>query len=315
MGGDMIGSSTVLIGSEQALQYPEHLLEAKERTIQESGLSERIQAQSGASKAGEAEFASKQSRASLLRLLQAHGKLPALHTLIGLEKSGTPVQVDLSRRESWHLVVDGPSGDSRSNMLRVCAAGMALSSRQSQLQYIALDPGGRELVFLESCPHMLTDLVSDWLFAEEVMQWLVGETVHRQQYRIENPHIFLWIDKMDLLYTSMSRAARKRLASLWERGPEFGIHIAVSINSEIKKFEDIFPSLASSVHISLVDHKQAHPGSTNVYRSTVSIEGKRVPFRPALFTAQEMNEAAKLLRAGSRLTGESLLKEGVSDEY
>jgi len=311
----MIGSSPVLTGSEQVLQYPEHVLEKKKHIIKESAASERIQAYSGASWAGEAGLASKESRASLLSLLQAQGRLPALHTLIGLEKSGAPVLVDFSRKESWHLIVDGPSEKSRSNMMRVCAAAMALSSRQSHLQYIALDPGGRELVFLESCPHMLTDLVSDWLFTEEVMQWLVGETVHRQQSRIENPHIFLWIDKFDLLHSSMSRAARKRLALLWERGPEFGIHIAVSMNSETRKLDGVFPGLASSVHISLVDHKQVEPELTNIYRSTLSIEKKRVPFRPVQFSAREMNEAAKLLCAGSRPTGESLLREGVSDEH
>ncbi|MBN1265407.1 MAG: hypothetical protein JXA25_07935 [Anaerolineales bacterium] len=310
----MIGSTPMLTDSQTMRRYKGFpSLKEKQKGPSGEAVTHRQAAREEQRQAVPADFTKPGPRISLLPLLHVHGKLPALHGLVGLDENGTPLTFDFSRRQSWHLLVDGPSGSGKSNVLRTCAAAMALSTKQSQLQYIALDPGGRDMVFLEACPHMLTDLVSDWLFTEEILQWLIRETSHRQRYRIVNPHLFLWIDDLHLLYRVLSRAARQRLVSLWEKGPEFGIHIAVSMNSRITEFKDIFPSLASSVHISLMNRQPAPAVSAQGFRSVLHLEGNQKSFEPVLFFAREMNIAADLLRTGFRLIDGTLLMEGGAD--
>jgi len=240
------------------------------------------------------------------------GQLPPLTALIGVEETG-PVMIDFSQPASWHLLIEGPRGSGRSELLRACAAGLALSNRQSRMQFIGIDMGCRELAFLESMPHMLTDLVSDWLFSEEVLRWLVQEMHHRRHRRIDNPHLIVWIHDMDALWSQMTRSGREKLEALWEKGPEHGIHIAATISGNMEKTLGKFRSLASSVHISLRDQLPPGPGEVQVRRGEVRSSGRVTGFQPVSFTAREMNTAAQLFSAGFRMTGQYQSGEGVAD--
>jgi hypothetical protein len=249
----------------------------------------------------------------LLPMLHILGQLPPLTCLTGVEEQ-RPLMINFTRPASWHLLVEGPRESGRSELLRACAAGLALSNRQSRMQFIGIDMGCRELAFLESMPHMLTDLVSDWLFGEEILRWLVQEMQHRRLGRISNPHLFVWIHEADVLLSQLSFSGREKLEELWEKGPQHGIHIAATISSDFEKSNAMFRSLASVVHISLRDQQpRPGPGVVQARRGEVRSSGRVTGFQPVSFTAREMNTAAQLFSAGFRMTGQYQPGEGVAD--
>ncbi len=248
----------------------------------------------------------------LLPMLHMLGQLLPLTCLTGVEEQ-RPVMIDFTQPASWHLLIEGPRGSGRSELLRACAAGLALSNRQSRMQFIGIDMEGRELSFLESMPHMLTDLVTDRLFGEEILRWLVREMQHRRLGRINNPHLFVWIHEADVLWSQLSFNGRKKLEELWENGPQHGIHINASISSNFEKSIALFRSLASVVHISLRDQQPPGQGVVQARRGEVRSSGRVTGFQPVSFTAREMNTAAQLFSAGFRMTGQYQSGEGVAD--
>lgn len=247
------------------------------------------------------------SHLPLLPLLHGMGRLRPLTALLGIDKDENPLMLDLGRPGSWHMVLEG-SGSS--NILRAAAAAMALSTRQSQLQYIGIDPSGQDLLFLESIPHTLAELVRDELFTEEMLRWLVDEMGSRRRLRIAEPHLVVWIDHMEDLAGMISGRARRNLTRVWREGPECGIHLAAA-GCRFSKYRSLIPGLASSVHISSAE--RAADSSSGRAQAVLRMEGKRYRFSPVEFPAREMNTAAALFRAGFRMTGPSLYVRGGSD--
>jgi len=154
-------------------------------------------------------------------------------------------------------------------------------------------------------------VVRDWVFTEEILQWLVKEALHRQRYHITNPHIVVFINDLHTVAISLSRAARQRLVSLWQRGPAFGIHIAAAGDSAVLEFGGLFPSLASSVHYYPADRQSvSSSGGKVIARPGFCLAGEETEFKPVSFSAREMNIAADLMHSDFRLYGERDLVPG-----
>ena len=86
-----------------------------------------------------------ESQLRLLPLMHAMGQLKPLTAVLGMATAGYPLTLSLVDPTSQHLLVEGPTGSGKSELLRTLLISLALTSRPSQLQVLAIDPSGRPL--------------------------------------------------------------------------------------------------------------------------------------------------------------------------
>lgn len=158
---------------------------------------------------------------ALLWLLDALGGAQPGEVIAGVGRSGRPVTLSLDEPGSHHIFIWGPAGSGKSELLRTLMIGLALSKRPSELQFIGLDIGGRELAVLEALPHHLIDMASEAEYAQELIDWL-GELI---ELRLANgttrPQIALLCDELDHLTLD----TRTGLGSIMASGEKAGVHV------------------------------------------------------------------------------------------
>jgi hypothetical protein len=150
----------------------------------------------------------------LLPLMNAMGQLEPLTAVIGMSVEGGPLTLALSNRNTSHLLVEGPAGCGKSELLRTLLLSLALTSRPSQLQIVALDFNNQQLTCLEALPHALTELATEAGFALELLQWLSEETERRHRYHVTRPELLLLIDGLDQA-TAEVRHSTAALLAKW----------------------------------------------------------------------------------------------------
>jgi DNA segregation ATPase FtsK/SpoIIIE-like protein len=169
----------------------------------------------------------------LLPLLHALPDLVPLTAVVGMMTTGTPLLFNLNRRSTWNLLVTGPSGSGKSELIRSLTVSLALTSRRSQVNFLGIDMGGRELAVLEALPHALTDLATEPGFARELILWLGLEIERRLATGIEQPHLILVVDDLDWLEREQDAEALAALIRIGRRGIAAGIHYLAACRSPL----------------------------------------------------------------------------------
>ncbi|MGA9531229.1 MAG: FtsK/SpoIIIE domain-containing protein [Anaerolineales bacterium] len=164
----------------------------------------------------------------LLPLMQAIGDLPPRSAVIGMTAQDHPLTLCLRDPASQHLLISGPVGSGKSELLRTLLLSLALTSRPAQLQAVGIDLSGRELACLESLPHALTDLGSGPGFALELLEWLDGEIDRRRQSSVADPAIVLLVDDWDRLLPNIAGRAQAAMCKCLTVGADVGVHLLLA---------------------------------------------------------------------------------------
>jgi DNA segregation ATPase FtsK/SpoIIIE-like protein len=169
----------------------------------------------------------------LLPLLHALPNLAPLTAVVGMMTTGSPLLFNLNRRSTWNLLVTGAGGSGKSELIRSLMISLALTSRRSQVNFLGIDMGGRELAVLEALPHALTDLATEPGFARELILWLGLEIERRLATGIEQPHLVLVIDDLDWLEREQDAEALSALIRIGRQGIAAGVHYLAACRSPL----------------------------------------------------------------------------------
>lgn len=172
--------------------------------------------------------ASPEPELRLLPLMQAVGDLAPRTALIGMTAEDHPLTLCLHDPASRHLLIDGPAGSGKSELLRTMLLSLALTSRPAQLQAMAIDLSGQELTCLESLPHALTDVATGPGFALELLEWLAAEVDQRRQADVTDPAIVLLIDDLDRFPAPLGERAEAAVRKCLSDGAAVGVHVLLA---------------------------------------------------------------------------------------
>lgn len=174
---------------------------------------------------------------SLLDLMTITPSLPPLTLLLGLDEHGRALHWQLSPDELPHLLVAGVDNAGKTSLLRSIALSLALQHRQSQLQLVVLDgsTAGKFETFtslepLSLLPHVLSPVAYDVDDYRELLDFLSGECLYRQDQQMDTPKIVVMIDEVLKLLQSDSKrqAMSENISLLLQRGPAVGIHLLLT---------------------------------------------------------------------------------------
>jgi DNA segregation ATPase FtsK/SpoIIIE-like protein len=167
----------------------------------------------------------------LLPLLNVMGVVPEMHAVLGMGADNKPLALNL---QQGHLLILGPKGCGKSELLRTILFSLALNNRQSQLQVLGIDLSGRELAALDALPHTLAELATEPEFAGGLLLWLRDEMERREVYRVVRPNILLVIDDVDRLVQSGPEHVQETLHFIAHQGVSRGVHLILTSNAQLK---------------------------------------------------------------------------------
>lgn len=237
----------------------------------------------------------------LLPLLHAIPSLSALTAVVGILKAGKPLLLRFGKRNTWNLIVSGPQGCGKSELLRTITISLALTSRRSELGILGIDIGGQELALLEALPHAITDLASDQRFAEELLIWLAEEMFRRSESEIFQPNLVMVMDDMDWLLSGRYHEALAALRVIMQRGQQSGVHLlgAVRDPQGLMDAEVLNPQgLVRAISTSVTDGQP--PPSVGRFQFTTGSEGRDADV--AWLSVRDIDTAVRLANAGWRAT-------------
>lgn len=165
----------------------------------------------------------------LLDLMAGLPPLPPATTTLGLAQDGTPIVLNFVEDDIGHVLIAGRGEAGKTALLRSMALSAALTSRQAQLQLVALSPGERqsaeELRLLSYIPHMMLPLVRSRAAAHDALSFLSDEMAYRLRHRRTRPTIIVLIDELETL---LEGVALEHVAGLLQAGEQAGIHLVLS---------------------------------------------------------------------------------------
>jgi DNA segregation ATPase FtsK/SpoIIIE-like protein len=172
---------------------------------------------------------------SLLDLLSLTPDVPPATAVLGLSADRRPVMLRFDERQVTHVLLSGASGAGKSALLRTIALSLALYNRQSQAQFLILDPlvDGRSPSFpylqpLNYLPHLLTPICYQIEEAAQALQFLVNEMSRREEHTISQPVLIVFIDKAASLMQIGGAPISEAITCLLQRGDKTGIHLILS---------------------------------------------------------------------------------------
>ncbi len=229
----------------------------------------------------------------LLPFMRSLGDLDPLTAILGQEMAGRPALISLVGREPSHVMVRGPSGSGKSELLRVALISLGLTSRRSQLALQGIDIGGRELSMMEALPHAHGALATNPSAAQSIVAGLEIESRRRDAQGITTPHVVLFIDDLAWMCRDRRQRALHSLLRLLEVGGSVGLHIFAALRApamqRLAPLHDRWR--AKSVYpLSAIDRPRA---AGHLFE----IERRRPPvaMRAAWLSAADIDEAAGLV--------------------
>jgi DNA segregation ATPase FtsK/SpoIIIE-like protein len=169
----------------------------------------------------------------MLPLLHSIRRIQPCTSLAGMQAGQRPLLIDWSRSSTWHAWIDAPGGSGKSELLRSLLVSLALTSRSSEVQFLGIDLGGRELAVLEALPQSTYMLASEAGYADELLHWLVEEIDHRRRIGFSNPHLFLFIDEAEGLLDTMGLELDSLLQEIALKGRHAGVHMIGACRSTV----------------------------------------------------------------------------------
>lgn len=187
---------------------------------------------------------------SLLDLLALTPDVPAGTAVLGLSDNGRPVLLRFDDGQMSHVLLSGASGAGKSALLRTMALSLALHNRQSQAQFLILDPqieeqpaGYAYLKPLNYLPHLLTPVCYSVEEAAEALQFLVNEMERRDEDNIIQPALIVFIDQAASLMEMGGAPVVETITRLLQRGALAGIHLILSTQ---RPGADVFSALVQA---------------------------------------------------------------------
>ncbi|MFP3854788.1 MAG: FtsK/SpoIIIE domain-containing protein, partial [Anaerolineales bacterium] len=169
-----------------------------------------------------------ESELRLLPLMHAVGSLPPLTALLGMSAEGHPCTLSLEDAATRHLLIEGSAGSGKSELMRSLMLSLALTSRPSQLQMMALDSSGRELTCLEALPHALTDMAVGGEFALELIDWLTEEAERRREHRSPRPALVLFVDAIEEFENTIQNALIRLTGQIRSAAADGGVRLVIA---------------------------------------------------------------------------------------
>ena len=190
------------------------------------------------------------------------------------------------------------------NSLRSLLISLALTSRSSEVQFLGIDLGGRELAVMEALPQSTYMLASEAGYAIELLYWLLEEIDHRKRVVFSNPQLFLFIDDLTGLLEIMGPELDLLLQEIALKGRQVGVHLVGACRPDAFYQLPSLRALPAVVHVTpVVVSRSDRP----------AIEG-RFMFRErrnetvvdiAWMSAGDLDRAVDLARSGWRACARS----------
>jgi S-DNA-T family DNA segregation ATPase FtsK/SpoIIIE len=174
----------------------------------------------------------------LLDLLAITPYLPPATAVLGLTASGKPMVHTFSTEPKPHVLITGHEEAGKTTLLRTIAASLALTSKQGQIQLLAINPlsANRQrqqahdaaLQPLSYLPHMLTDVATRQSEITELLLFLVREMNHRIEHEFVYPRMVILIDQAATVMEHGGRTVKQAIQTLAQRGAQSGFHLVLS---------------------------------------------------------------------------------------
>ncbi len=229
----------------------------------------------------------------LIPLLQAVGMLPPWTALVGMTEAGAPLVVQLCGPATDTMVAVGPAGCGKSELLRTVALSLALTTPASNLQFLGIDIGGRELAVLESLPHLAADLATTARQAGALLSRLAAEIDGDWAGGAgDRPRVLVVDDDGWLVGAEADRLPVLR--RLVQAGPAVGIHVLAASREARPAWLARRPGVvvAQALHYS----QGLHPTAPGRFLLRSHRDVARV--RAASLTAGDLDRVRRLVQAG-----------------
>ena len=237
----------------------------------------------------------------LLPLLHAMPGLLPLTGVVGMSAIGNPLTLNLENKATSNLLVFGPEGCGKSELLRTLMLSLALTSRHSQVNFIGIDIGGREFAVLEALPHAITDLATEPGFAMDIILWLREEIERRKTVGVTRPHLTLFIDDLGWFIQSRDAEVIAALSAIVRLGQDVGVHLLAASHTPLP------PALRKLLHhrgmVEAVAVREQSRSGSKVGRFRFTAGRDTSVADTTWMSAHDLDTAVRLVKAGWRAAG------------
>lgn len=167
----------------------------------------------------------------LMQLFPKLGDMPRQSAVLGLDNSGRPLILRLASPEVAHVLIAGTTGSGKTALARSMALSLAMTNRLGEIQLLFIDPKRNgfdpfaRLSREQRLPHLLRPVIDDVHQAIFILGEMVAEMVRRDQQRISEPRLIIFIDEVADLMEQGGKAMDRLMTRLTQRGRSAGIHL------------------------------------------------------------------------------------------
>jgi S-DNA-T family DNA segregation ATPase FtsK/SpoIIIE len=215
----------------------------------------------------------------LLNLLALLPDVPPATAVLGLTEDGKPMVHTFSAEPRPNVLISGQEDAGKTILLRTIAASLAITSKQAQVQILAINPVSSDrqrhhaqdstLRPLSYLPHMLTDVAVRQTEITELLLFLVREMNYRMEHTFSIPRIVVLIDQAATVMEHGGRTVVEALQQLAQQGADAGIHLVLSTR---RPDASVFgPHLASNLQARFIGRLDMHK-ATEVKTQPTEVE-------------------------------------------
>ncbi len=233
----------------------------------------------------------------LLPLMHSLDGLQALQAVVGMEANGRPLLLDFTRKNTWGMFIAAPKGAGKSELLRAVLVSLALTSRRSEVNFIGIDLGGRELAILDALPHTLSAVATDASCAAELLLWICEEIEQRRFSGFNKPHLVLFIDDLNRLLRAAGEDGIGLLKTVIDDGQDAGVHVVAAYRPPLQSIESSLQHLPGLVKATAYPHDQGK-GTTFDGRFTFKVGSVASLVEVAWLNVHDLDAAVRLAQNG-----------------